>query len=247
MNSSDKVAPPATRDHAAFAFLIAMSLAVAVVTGASLSGAASGAVQDILRSAGFGQDVEIKAEQRRQAMALAKIETSLGQVHSDVARLAARADSVTLANAEQAARPSKDSSISDRSGPDADRLASDRSANEFEFAALRTSLDEHDVRNRQELIAVNKRVDWLEALVYSRDATGSVQSAVAPSRRRMAKSASRWFVLHAQDGVAVIAGKNGAIDVTPGFVVPDLGRVSAVEQRDGRWVVVTERGTIRER
>ncbi len=246
MTSSNKIIP-AARDHAAFAFLIAMGLTVAVVTGASLSGAASGAVQDILRSAGIGQDGEIKAEQRRQARALAKIETSLGQVHGNVALLTARADSFMLANAEQAARLARNSAPSGRSGPDADTLATDRSANDLELASLRTSIDEHDLRDRQEFIAVNKRIDWLEALVYSHDATGSVQPSVAPSRRRGARSASRWFVLHAQDGVAVIAGKNGAIDVTPGYVVPDLGRVSAVEQRDGRWVVVTEKGTIRER
>jgi len=55
-------------------------------------------------------------------------------------------------------------------------------------------------------------------------------------------------VLHAENGVAVIAGRGGAIDVTPGFMVPDLGRVAAIRQEGGRWVVVTDRGTtIRER
>jgi hypothetical protein len=55
-------------------------------------------------------------------------------------------------------------------------------------------------------------------------------------------------VLHAEKGVAVIAGKGGAIDVTPGFMVPDLGRVAAIRQEGGRWVVVTDKGmTIRER
>ena len=39
-----------------------------------------------------------------------------------------------------------------------------------------------------------------------------------------------------------------AIDVTPGFTVPDLGRVAAIRQEGGRWVVVTDKGmTIRER
>jgi hypothetical protein len=39
-----------------------------------------------------------------------------------------------------------------------------------------------------------------------------------------------------------------AFDVTPGFTVPDLGRVAAIRQEGGRWVVVTDKGmTIRER
>jgi len=55
-------------------------------------------------------------------------------------------------------------------------------------------------------------------------------------------------VLHAEKGVAVIAGKSGAIDVTPGFVVPNLGRVAAIRQEGRRWVVTTDKGmTIRER
>ena len=55
-------------------------------------------------------------------------------------------------------------------------------------------------------------------------------------------------MLHAEQGVAVIAGKGGTVDVTPGFVVPDLGRVAAIRQQGGHWVVVTDKGmTIRER
>jgi hypothetical protein len=242
MTSSDKVSVRPKRDHAAFAFLIAMGLAVAVVTGASLSSIASGAAQRILRSAGFGQNAEIKAEQHRQSLALAKIETSLGLVHGEITLLNTRADSLALASAEQAARQLKSA------GASASAAAPGPSAGDIELTALRTSLDEHDQHNRQEFIAVNKRIDWLETLVYSHEATGSVQRTAVPSRRRIAKSAaSHWFILHAEDGVAVIGGKTGTIDVTPGYVVPELGRVSSVEQRDGHWVVVTEKGTIKER
>src|SRR6266700_2865556 len=106
---------------------------------------------------------------------------------------------------------------------------------EIELGALRTSFDEHTQRHRNELSAVNKRIDWLEKLVYSADATGSVQPPT-PARRQGAQPG--WFLLHAEKGVAVIAGKGGAIDVTPGFVVPDLGRVAAIRQEGKRWVVV---------
>ena len=76
---------------------------------------------------------------------------------------------------------------------------------------------------------------------------GSVQPAT-PGRLQGSQSGPSWFVLHAQKGVAVIGGKGGTIDVTPGFMVPDLGRVAAIRQEGGRWVVVMDKGlTIRER
>jgi hypothetical protein len=231
-------APVPRQDPVAFTFLIAMALAAAVATGASLSGVASGAVQDMLRTAGFGRDGEIKSEQRRQALALAKIETSFGLVRGEVAMLNARiadAEKPHLAAAKEAPAP----------GP-----APDHVETSIDLTALRTSLDEHAERNRNEFSAVNKRIDWLEKLVYSPDVTGSVAPVAPPAsgRRHGAQSVPEWFVLHAEKGVAVIAGKSGTIDVTPGFVVPDLGRVAAIRQQTGHWVVVMDNGmTIRER
>jgi hypothetical protein len=228
-------ASPSKHDPVAFTFLIAMALAAAVVTGASLSGVASGAFQDVMRTAGFGQDSEIKAEQRRQALALTKIETSIGLAHGEVAMLTARLD--------DAAKLSQDTAKDAAPAPG-------RVDGEIDIAGLRSSLDEHAERNRNEFSAVNKRIDWLEKLVYNQDATGSVQPATPahPSRRHGAQSVPSWFVLHAEKGVAVIAGKGGTIDVTPGFVIPELGKVAAIRQLSGHWVVVTEKGTtIRER
>jgi len=227
-------APLPKHDPVAFTFLVAMALAAAVVTGASLSGVASGAVQDLLQTAGFGQDSEIRAEQRRQALALTKIETSFGLVRGEIAMLNARIADAEKPHQEAAKEASAPGHVD----------------TSIDLAALRTSLDEHAERNRNEFSAVNKRIDWLEKLVYSPDATGSVQpvAPAAPGRRHGAQSTPEWFVLHAEKGVAVIAGKSGTIDVTPGFVVPDLGRVAAIRQQAGRWVVVMDKGvTIRER
>jgi hypothetical protein len=33
-----------------------------------------------------------------------------------------------------------------------------------------------------------------------------------------------WFVLYADNGVAVISDRGGTIDVTPGFVIPQLAK-----------------------
>src|SRR6202795_3637970 len=85
-------APLLKQDPVAFAFLIAIGLAAAVVTGGALSGVASGAAQDLLRTAGFGRDTAIEAEQHRQVAVLAKLDTALGLMRNKVAQLAARAD-----------------------------------------------------------------------------------------------------------------------------------------------------------
>jgi hypothetical protein len=220
----------------AFRSLAPVALAAAVVTGASLSGLASGAVQKLPWTAGSRHDSAIMAEQHRQASALEKIEVAVSRARADVALLNARADeaeNLHLEAAKSAISPATNSAT-----------GTDR---EFDLGALRSSLDEQAERNRNELRAVNKRLDWLEKIVYGQDAARPVQLA-APGRRPNARSGRRWFVLHAEKGVAVIAGKGGAIDVTPGFMVPDLGRVAAIRQEGGRWVVVTDKGmTIRER
>lgn len=45
-------------------------------------------------------------------------------------------------------------------------------------------------------------------------------------------------------GAALIESDNGMIGVEPGEVVPGVGRVVAIEQRAGHWVVVTDHGEI---
>jgi len=237
----DPTSSPAKQDPVAFAFLIAISLAAAVATGSALSGVASGAMQDLLRAAGFGRDTAIQTEQHRQAAVLARLESSLGLMRNKVAQLNVRADE---ADAERRASTPPQSTAGEPVAR-VDDL-------EIGLATLRTSLVEHEERNRDAFAAVNKRIDWLETLVYSQDTTGSVQGATPPgsaqgAARRRARQSSGWYVLHAEDGVAVITGKGGTIDVTPGFVIPQLGRVATIRQQGGHWEVVTDKGTIRER
>jgi hypothetical protein len=237
----DPTNSPAKQDPVAFAFLIAISLAAAVATGSALSAVASGAMQDLLRVTGFGRDTAIEAEQHRQAAMLARLENSLGVVRNKVAQLATRA--------EEADAPHGTSNPPQATGVEPDGRVDDL---EIGLATLRTSLVEQEERNRDALAAVNKRVDWLETLVYSQDATGSIQRVAPPgaapgSARRRGRQGAGWYVLHAEEGVAVISGKGGTIDVTPGFVIPQFGRVAAIRQQAGHWEVVTDKGTIRER
>jgi hypothetical protein len=239
------VKPAPRRDSLAFTFLIAMALAAAVTTGAALNGVATGAVQDLIRNVGSGGNDTVMLEQRRQATTLAAFERTLDIMRTEVGRLAAQVDSAAdAAKSVASAAPVVSPPVAAaRPDPAPDSIA---------IAGLRASIDENEERTRAALAAVNKRVDWLETLVYSRDATGSISpsSPAAPSppaRRRSQKNPQRWLLLHADHGVAVIGGKNGAVDVTPGFVIPELGRVAEIRQRDGRWQVVTEKATITQR
>jgi hypothetical protein len=100
---------------------------------------------------------------------------------------------------------------------------------------------------------LNKAVEALERLHRaettgsSREVTGSIKepqtvAAGGPSTRPGALEG--WVVRDVQRGTALIEGRMGLIEVDQGDVVPGLGRIEAVRKQDGRWVVVTSKGTI---
>jgi hypothetical protein len=250
----DNTLPPARRSNpVVFTLLVTAALAGAALAGASLNGVTGDSVQNVLRGAGFGWNAEIMAEQHRLALALQNVELTLQNVElavsrarADVAQLNARVDEAEnlyqeAVNAEPAS-PAAD-------GPNSGHPASGASLGtgpDFDLGALRSSFDEQTEHNRNEFRAVNRRIDWIEKVIYGPE--GAVQPAGTAPRRSRHQFAQGWRVVHVEKGGAVISGKSGAIDVTPGFSVPELGRIAAIRQERGRWVVVTENGmTIRER
>ena len=88
------------------------------------------------------------------------------------------------------------------------------------------------------------------------DITGSIPAArVTPvplprPAPRIAAPVSRpaivhnWRIVRARGGLVDVEGFDGIYEVVPGAVLPGLGRVEAIERRDGRWVVVTPKGLI---
>jgi hypothetical protein len=46
------------------------------------------------------------------------------------------------------------------------------------------------------------------------------------------------------DGVAILQGRRGVIEVSVGDVVPGAGRVQSIARQGGRWVVATNTGVI---
>ena len=81
---------------------------------------------------------------------------------------------------------------------------------------------------------------------YSATGTIRVPGADMPPMLGRIEPIVRAYALHyVHDGEALIVGKDDAVyRVALGSIVPGVGRVLAIEERHGQWVVVTPRGLI---
>ena len=59
-----------------------------------------------------------------------------------------------------------------------------------------------------------------------------------------ARALSGWSVREVFDGIAVVDGPYGTMEVVAGDSIPGVGRVDAIRRRGGTWILVTSRGTI---
>lgn len=57
-------------------------------------------------------------------------------------------------------------------------------------------------------------------------------------------SETSFRLVHVANGRALIEDKSGMYMVRVGSVLPDESKLAALEQRDGRWVIVTTKGTV---
>ncbi|MGH6819186.1 MAG: hypothetical protein ACREC1_10505 [Methylovirgula sp.] len=57
---------------------------------------------------------------------------------------------------------------------------------------------------------------------------------------------TNWVVRDVYDGIALIEGPQGALEVMPGDTIPGAGTVRSIERRGGRWIVLTSRGLVAE-
>jgi len=62
-----------------------------------------------------------------------------------------------------------------------------------------------------------------------------------------ARAPVKGYVLRfTQKGAMVVDGPKGSYAAAPGVVLPDRGRILSIQNRNGRWVVLTENGVIAE-
>ncbi len=59
-------------------------------------------------------------------------------------------------------------------------------------------------------------------------------------------SATGFKLVHVANGRALIEDSSGMYIVRIGGILPDNSRLSTLEQRDGRWVMITSKGEIRQ-
>ena len=90
------------------------------------------------------------------------------------------------------------------------------------------------------------------APVAAKDVTGSISPpATAPVPLPVPKpevarlpTVEGWVLRDVAHGGALIEGRQGIFEVYAGDPVPGLGRIDAIRQQDGRWVVVTSKGLV---
>jgi len=111
--------------------------------------------------------------------------------------------------------------------------------------SMRSSIDESEQSQRQSTTELGRRIGRLESLIASGERTGSISTPSASHRNRQVLA--DWSVQDVQNGQVVIADHGETFLVTPGTVIPRLGRVTDVHQRANRWIVVTEKGIIVQR
>jgi len=118
-------------------------------------------------------------------------------------------------------------------------------------------LTERNDKLSEKLAAVERRA---AAAAASPETTGSIAAAVplpAPKPDQKSSAAKPpavaeqkppviegWTIRSARDGMVLVEGRGEIYEVVPGAPLPGLGRVEAIERRDGRWVVVTPKGLI---
>jgi hypothetical protein len=178
-------------DTTALALLGAMFIVLAIVGGASLSAAGTGALQKFVSVIGFGNTSAIEAEQQRQAAVLATLEPMIQSVSADVGTVNKRLNGANAAtindrfsaiDADISALVAEIKSLRQaRAQGDSYSWLEPVSNMDSSVVALRSSLDEHQATYRKDMGVINKRLDKLEQ-VLSRDLTASIPH-IAPRRK----------------------------------------------------------------
>jgi len=124
----------------------------------------------------------------------------------------------------------------------ANKAASDRLGRLIQ-SVERVERDQSVSATRIERIAENRAQPASTATTAaSPEITGSVQPQRSSGTRR--DVIAGWRVRRAFDGVAILEGPLGVIEVIRGQEIPNLGRIEDIKQENGSWQVLTSKGAI---
>jgi hypothetical protein len=121
-----------------------------------------------------------------------------------------------------------------------------------QFGKVAERLDRTE-RNQAEPIAklakINEALERLERRLPpaapANEVTGTVAPPPpAPEAKPKPVIIEDYVVRRVFDGVALVEGRRGIIEIEPGTTLPGAGRVEEIRRQDGRWVVVTTKGLI---
>jgi len=113
------------------------------------------------------------------------------------------------------------------------------------MTALRANFGTVTAALTSQLTKISDEVEKVERLQPDRraGASGAENAAPAPAPSKPAV-VEGWVLRSVSDGVALIEGRHGVIEIEPGDSLPGIGRIHEIKRQDGHWVVVTPKGLI---
>jgi hypothetical protein len=113
------------------------------------------------------------------------------------------------------------------------------------LAGLRANFGTVTSALTSQLAKISDEVEKVERLQSDRRALPS-ESAAGPGEAKPPKPpvVEGWVLRSVSDGVALVEGRHGVIEIEPGDSLPGIGRIHEIKRQDGHWVVVTPKGLI---
>lgn len=240
--------------------------AAALATAPALTDAMDPHAAIDARAMGLATHLDASGQQTRSATVardlralkneIARLQRALDQSKASQAALSKASSGQTAANQEEV-RALK-SEIADLQRT----LESAREVSAARIDALTAKLDQPKPE-LERIDELHQRIERIEQAAPPAKAPGTAQApAPAPAAKVAAPAPEttgsvaqdpgravvrNWIVREAADGVALLDGRYGMVEVMKGSNVPGVGRIRSIERRDRQWVVVTDRGLILER
>ena len=214
---------PQQGDSTALALVWAAVIACTLTAGILISSSGSGALQQTLRTLGFGRQSEIEARQQHQALTIACLERIIQNVSREVGTLNTRVgvsehkDAIT---SERLARI--DGDMTGLRGEMAQTRASHQ-----EMMRLRSTIDANDRNQQKTITALGKRLDRLEQM--SRDLTASIRAPAQPdakAAKKRERPAEADAIQDAMNELMILHGQPNGVEGPSGHVIdkPNIGQ-----------------------
>jgi len=119
-----------------------------------------------------------------------------------------------------------------------------------QFAKATERLERAQAEAAAKIAKISEGVERLErrptaaAGTGQNDVTGSIATPPAAEAKPKPAIIEDYVVRRVFDGVALVEGRRGIVEVEPGATLPGAGRIEEIRRQDGRWVVVTSKGLI---